>query len=66
MVDDYIEETNNHVLYRVTPVFEGNNLLVSTGKRYHLDPDCGGKNSRATTLDSAISSGLTPCQKCAM
>lgn len=37
-----------------------------TGKRYHLDPDCGGKNSRATTLDSAISSGLTPCQKCAM
>lgn len=29
MVDDYIEETNNHVLYRVTPVFEGNNLLAS-------------------------------------
>ena len=30
MVDDYIEETNNHVLYRVTPIFEGNNL-VATG-----------------------------------
>ena len=29
MVDDYIEETNNHVLYRVTPVFEENNLLAS-------------------------------------
>jgi len=29
MVDDYIEETNNHVLYRVTPIFEGNNLLAS-------------------------------------
>ena len=29
MVDDYVEETNNHVLYRVTPIFEGNNLLAS-------------------------------------
>lgn len=30
MVADYIKETNNHVLYRVTPLFEGNNL-VATG-----------------------------------
>lgn len=29
MVADYIKETNNHVMYRVTPVFEGNNLLAS-------------------------------------
>ena len=29
MVADYIEETNNHVLYRVTPIFEGNNLLAN-------------------------------------
>lgn len=29
MVDDYIEETNNHVLYRVTPYFEDNNLIAS-------------------------------------
>lgn len=29
MVDDYIEETNNHVLYRVTPVFKGDNLLAN-------------------------------------
>jgi len=36
-----------------------------SGKRYHFDPDCGGKNSYQTTLDSAKSSGLTPCQKCA-
>ncbi len=27
MVADYIKETGNHVAYRVTPVFEGNNLL---------------------------------------
>lgn len=29
MVADYIKETNNHVLYRVTPVFDGDNLLAS-------------------------------------
>lgn len=29
-VDDYIEENpNNHVLYRVTPIFYGNNLVAS-------------------------------------
>ena len=29
MVDDYVENTGNHVLYRVTPVFEGANLVAS-------------------------------------
>ena len=29
MVADYIKETGNHVAYRVTPIFEGNNLLCS-------------------------------------
>jgi DNA-entry nuclease len=29
MVADYVKETNNHVLFRVTPIFEGNNLLAS-------------------------------------
>lgn len=29
MVADYIKETKNHVLYRVTPVFEGDNLVAS-------------------------------------
>lgn len=28
-VADYIKETNNHVLYRVTPVYSGDNLLAS-------------------------------------
>lgn len=28
MVDDYIEETNNHVLYKVTPIFKGNELVA--------------------------------------
>jgi DNA-entry nuclease len=30
LVADYVKETGNHVMYRVTPDFEGNNL-VATG-----------------------------------
>ena len=29
MVADYIQETGNHVLYRVTPLYEGSNLVAS-------------------------------------
>lgn len=29
MIADYVKETENHVLYRVTPIFEGNNLVAS-------------------------------------
>ena len=29
MIADYVKETENHVLYRVTPVFDGNNLVAS-------------------------------------
>ena len=29
MVADYVKETGNHVMYRVTPIFEGDNLLAS-------------------------------------
>ena len=29
MVADYIKETNNHVLYRVTPIFKDDNLVAS-------------------------------------
>lgn len=29
LVADYVKETNNHVLIRVTPMFEGDNLLAS-------------------------------------
>lgn len=28
MVADYVKETGNHVLYRVTPIFEGENLVA--------------------------------------
>ena len=29
LVADYVKETENHVLYRVTPIFEGDNLVAS-------------------------------------
>lgn len=29
MVAEYVEDTGNHVLYRVTPIFEGTNLVAS-------------------------------------
>lgn len=41
MVADYVKETENHVVYRVTPIFEGDNLLA-TGvlmEGYSLEDD---------------------------
>ena len=29
LIADYVKETENHVIYRVTPIFEGDNLLAS-------------------------------------
>lgn len=29
MVADYVQETDNHVLYRVTPIFDGDNLVAN-------------------------------------
>ena len=31
MIDDYVEETGNHVMYRVTPIYEGKYDLVAYG-----------------------------------
>ncbi len=36
-----------------------------SGKRYHLNPTCGGKNSYEVTYEDAVEAGLTPCKKCA-
>ena len=47
------------------PVVGGAVYRTPSGRRYHLDPDCGGKNSYAVTLEQATAAGLTPCQKCA-
>ena len=132
LIDDYIENTGNNVMYRVTPVFKGNNLVADgvlleagsvedggqgisfcvycynvqpdiiidyatgasrmaedepeaetippiepdesisqgiyrtpSGKRYHIDAECGGKNSYPVSMEEALGAGLTPCSKCA-
>ncbi len=121
-VAEYVEKTDDRVLYRVTPVFTGDNLVADGvlveawsvsdggeglsfcvycynvqprvaidyatgasarsgeelpdigpqgvyrtpgGKSYHLDAECGGKNSRETTMEAALAAGLKPCSKCA-
>ena len=41
-VDDYIEDTGNHVLYRVTPIYEGEYDLVAIGvlmEAYSIEDD---------------------------
>lgn len=35
-----------------------------SGKRYHYDAACPGKNSQPITWDEAQQRGLTPCKKC--
>lgn len=42
-VADYIRSTGNHVMYRVTPVFEGNNLLCDGVKIEALSVEDSGK-----------------------
>lgn len=42
-VADYIDETSNHVMYRVTPVFENENLLCKGVKMEAYSVEDGGK-----------------------
>jgi hypothetical protein len=35
-----------------------------SGKKYHLDSECGGKNSYSVTMQEALDAGLTLCSKC--
>lgn len=44
MVADYIKETGNHVAYRITPIYEGNNLLASgvQMEAYSVEDNGGG------------------------
>lgn len=42
MVADYIKETGNHVLYRVSPVYEGNNRLAQGVRMEAMSVEDGG------------------------
>lgn len=54
-------KTTNNSSTSNNPSADGNYYRTPKGKRYHLDPNCGGKNSYKTTDIS----GLSPCAKCA-
>lgn len=47
------------------PISDYGVYRTPSGKRYHFDPDCGGKNSYETTMTDAVNAGLSPCSKCA-
>lgn len=56
----------------ITPTAENNDASIisgvyrtPSGKKYHFDAECGGKNSFEISIDEAKSAGLTPCSKCA-
>lgn len=43
MVADYVRETGNHVMYRVTPIYEGTNLVASGVQMEAKSVEDGGK-----------------------
>ncbi len=40
--------------------------ITPTGKRYHYNGNCNGGTYIESTLEEALSLGLTPCQKCVL
>ncbi len=58
---DYVKETGNHVMYRVTPVFEGNNL-VSSGVL--MEAESGEDTGRTGCAGSAYTSIMSSAGHC--
>lgn len=44
--------------------YNGHIYITKTGKHYHYDPNCNGGTYYESTLEEALSRGLTPCDKC--
>ncbi len=49
-VADYVQKTGNHVLYRVTPVYKGENLLASGIQIEAYSVEDKGKEFRKTGI----------------
>ena len=58
-VANYVKETNNHVLYRVTPIFEGNNLLASGTQMEAYSVEDQGKGISFNIYVYNIQEGIT-------
>lgn len=59
MVADYIKKTNNHVLYRVTPIFEDDNLLASGVVMEAKSVEDNGKGIKFNVFVYNIQSGIS-------
>lgn len=58
-VADYVKETNNHVLYRVTPIFKENNLLASGAQMEAYSVEDNGKGISFNVYVYNIQEGIT-------
>lgn len=57
-VAEYVHETNNHVLYRVTPIFEGNNLVADGGLMEAYSVEDSGKGVRFCVFVYNVQPGI--------
>lgn len=58
-VADYIDETGNHVLYRVTPIFKGDNLLATGAQMEAQSIEDGGKGMKFNVFVYNVQDGIT-------
>lgn len=58
MVTKYIKDTGNHVLYRVTPVFEGNNLVATGAEMEAYSVEDNGKGIKFNVFVYNIEDGI--------
>ncbi len=57
-VAEYIKKTNNHVLYRVTPIFEGTNLVASGIQMEALSIEDNGKGIKFNIYIYNVQDGI--------
>ncbi len=58
MVGDYVRETGNHVLYRVTPVFEGDNLVAKGVQMEAMSMEDKGKDIQFNVFVYNVQEGI--------
>ena len=59
MIADYVKETENHVMYRVTPIFEGTNLLASGVLMEAISVEDGGAGIKFCVFAYNAQPGIT-------
>lgn len=58
MIAEYVKNTNNHVLYRVTPIFEDNNLLASGVQMEALSVEDNGEGIKFNVYVYNVQDGI--------